>query len=286
MSSLDSLPAATPYPWGLNDYQIFESKGRKRKGTGIAFLQFTLQNGKVSKGAAKILTELLPDLADKTANDFCPNMSTALLGKYIPTPIHSAQPEDEILRLASEGNVSLFASLLKIIDNASPAAVLNKTMMRSCVLSIRPGSVPANMDAKDMVMAALFFLSRDNPSNSKEFLDLPLIRPVVSTEDLEKRSYEKVGTWNISTDFLIKVGALEIAFMESAASWQDLPRDRMLPCIPYDDERILLYKGNVPSSATPKAKKGGAQKRRILSSPVLTEMSDLPSTTPKVDDQW
>ena len=94
MSSLDSLPAATPYPWGLNDYQIFESKGRKRKGTGIAFLQFTLQNGKVSKGAAKILTELLPDLADKTANDFCPNMSTALLEKYIPTPIHSAQPED------------------------------------------------------------------------------------------------------------------------------------------------------------------------------------------------
>jgi hypothetical protein len=227
---------------------------------------------------------LLPELADKAESTVYPTMSTSILGKIVPVPIHSAQTEDEILRLAKDGKISLFASLLKLIDDVSPAAVPNKTMIRSCVLTIRPGSIPASMDAKDMVVAALYFLSRDNHSSSSELLDLPLIQPLGSTDDLEKRSYEKVGSWNMSEDFLIKVGVLETVFMESAASWQDLPRDRMLPTIPKEDERLLLYKGNVPSSATPKVKKGGGPKRKTTS-PGPTDMSDPPAAT-FTEDSW
>lgn len=285
MSSLENLPTANPYPWGPYDDKISESKGRKRKGTGVAFLQSTLQKGQVSNGAARILKMLLPEIADKAENTVYPTMSTNLLGRIIPVPSHSAQPEDEILRLAKDGKISLFASLLKLIDDVSPAAVPNKTMVRSCVLTIRPGSIPASMDAKDVVMAALYFLSRDNHSSSDELLDLPLIQPLGATDDLEKRSYEKVGSWNLSEDFLTEIGILETVFMESAASWHDLPRDRMLPTIPKEDERLLLYKGNVPSSATPKIKKGGGPKRKTASSPGPTDVSD-PHTATFTSDSW
>ena len=283
MSSLEGLPTSNPYPWGPYDDQIFESKGRKRRGTGISFLQSTIKNDDVSESAAKILRALMPELADMSESEVYPIMSTTSLGKYLPRPMHSSQSEDEILSMARDGKVSLFASLLKLTDDASPVTVPSKTMIRSCILTVRPGSVPASMDAKDLLLAALFFLSQDQHSHSKAFLDLPLLRPVGITEDLEKRSYEKAWTWNLTPEFLKKVGMLEIAFLESAAIWQDLPRGRMVPSIPKEDEGILLYKGNIPSSATPKTKKGGMSKRKTELSPAPIDISYIPISSQKSD---
>lgn len=283
MSSLEGLPASNPYPWGPYDYQISESKGRKRRGTGITFLQSAIKNDGVNESAAKILKALMPELADVSESEVYPIMLTSSLGNYIPRPMQSSQSEDEILNLARSGKVSLFASLLKLTDDASPVTVPSKTMIRSCILTVRPGAVPASMDAKDFVLSALFFLSQVQPSHSKAFLDLPLLRLVGITEDLEKRSYEKAWTWNLTPEFLKKVGILETAFLESASNWQDLPRGHMVPSIPKEDERTLLYKGNIPLSATPKTKKGTMSKRKTELSLAPTNTSDIPISSQKSD---
>ena len=92
--------------------------------------------------------------------------------------VKSAVDDSEVLRQAREGKLSLFLSLLKVIDQQhrehlsgegnetadndsckKDAAVSNRQLLRSCALTVQPGLVPGALDAKEVVMAALHFLS-------------------------------------------------------------------------------------------------------------------------------
>uniref|UniRef100_A0A7S1YJQ4 Uncharacterized protein n=1 Tax=Grammatophora oceanica TaxID=210454 RepID=A0A7S1YJQ4_9STRA len=253
---------ATPYPWGpYGDPSVIGPSRGKRKGSGIQFLHAKLHRGEISDRAQDILADLL-DGADEDPIDTPPLASAMLDLKALPIPALSSWADEETVRQAPD--ISLLATILNVIDSsATGSAVPTRQIIRQCCLSVNPGSVPSNMDAKEMTLAALVFMSQHH---NNEVVSLPLIQSSSTSEDLEKRSYEKVGMWNLmDEEFQIKLRWLETLFLEAGVASKDLPREKNCPMIPTQDESGLFLKGTIPPSASSaKGKKGG---RRNSTSP-------------------
>lgn len=190
------------------------------------------------------------------------------------TPI-TGLSDQSILDLAGEGKVSLFGSILRTLEGSGPGGQVSADMfIRSCSLAVRSGDVPARMNAKDMVLAALEFLSstvpeltgtsgakgRDEESHGslgggmlhQTFPYLPLIAHVGDVNDPEKRVYVKkskgrCGSWSMSDKgFRRRVVRLEMAFMTSTA--QTLGRLRSCPRLGTSAELALMRRGNMSST--------------------------------------
>jgi hypothetical protein len=162
-------------------------------------------------------------------------------------------------------------------DAAIPSnAVTTKHLIRSCALTLSPGDVPGALDAKEMVMAALYFLSsrweprRVGKSSFARFPSLPLIRLVEAVGDLEKRSYIPQYEWwkvvSSPSTFTQQVLRLEQVFLTSQSSWKFVPRIKFSPPLSLsglspNEEAVFFLKGSIPASVTGK-KKGEATRKR------------------------
>lgn len=167
--------------------------------------------------------------------------------------VDTTMSDETILQLARQvpSKMSLLGSLLKLIHDDG-GTVSTRAFLKICALSVRPGMVPAHMDAKEMVMAALCFLSSIDIQFDPAHPPAPWIRSVQETGDLEKRVYEKVGNWELA-DLLPAVVILEDVFYSSIVDLKWMPRARFCPDIANKVERdLLLLKGNPPTSCTKK----------------------------------
>lgn len=192
--------------------------------------------------------------------------------------------DSEILKRAKAGEVSLFLTILKIISDSPASPVATKALFKTCCLAVRPGDVPGSMDAKEMVMAALQFLSGDCSTNSDDLVALPLIRPVQELADLERRTFHMYGDWSLlDEDLREKVLRLEQIFVSSPSSWKWLKRELYSPRLSSKDETAFFLKGAIPASAAGKKanKETVSRKRKASGSPTP---SDSSSPTPVIAD--
>lgn len=237
---------ATPYPWAPNEKQISHPVSRKRKGSGLLVLNQALEDTSTSKRAKEILQNLLGDDLTEGMTKGTRRLATVSLATEPAQPLETIDPsspleDDKLLQMAGEGWFSLLGSILRVIRE-SPSPVTTKHILRTCSLAVRPGDVPPQMDAKEMILAALHFLSSNHKSDHWE---LPLICPIQEDNDLEKHSYEPVGS---STES--QVQWLETAFLKAPDKY--LAREKYCPRLKQDEEGPLLLKGTLPTSATPK----------------------------------
>jgi len=176
------------------------------------------------------------------------------------------------------------------VESKQGSSVSTRHLLRTCCLAIRPGDVPPHMDCKEMLMAALHFLSCCSDSASAEYpsqsvakeilLDLPLIQAIQEDIDLEKRLYEKhipegKKSWSLSDpDFRRKLRCLERVFMSSSSpSRSYLGRERTCPRLSKEDEKPLVFKGTVPAAANSSARAAAARKRKAAETPTASEPS-------------
>lgn len=243
-----SSTAAAAYPWGIEEHQLSPSDTRKRRGSGYAVVEQALKDSSTSNRAKEILRNLVDmnDFAEETTDDSSLLATTALTKQSSSSPLvainpNAPFPEEEILQMAQDGQISLLGSIVRVIQESIVTPVSTKDVLKSCVLGVCPGSIPAYMDAKDMVVAALLFLSS---THKNEYWDLPLIRPIDDTIDLEKRTYELVQSPTES-----QIQWLEAAFVSSADKY--VAREKFCPRLEPNDEAPLLFKGIIPAVAMP-----------------------------------
>jgi hypothetical protein len=288
----DDLPYATPYPWDNEDMEEHQNTAnkslRKRKFVGSGFAALYKQTygpESVATDTTKlILANLLRQHSvkfDGVEEDF-ETEADDLYGNRLVIPLKEAvqndMGDDEILELARDGKLSLFASLLKVIEESN-SEVTTKQLTRTCCLTPNPGDVPGSIDAKEMVLCALHFLSSSLEASSDQLVSLPLIRPIQQVGDLEKRSYAKKGDWKLS-DILDNILQLEQAFMSSATSWKWLARGKFCPRLSLQDEKTFVLKGSIPASATGKKAKAESTRKRKAS---VSSAGGAPSS-PQNDD--
>jgi hypothetical protein len=289
-----NIPFAQPYPWNIPSMEASQENAsrllRKRKfvGSGMAQLQEAClgPNSKMNNTAKNILVNLfhhhgmeIPNIpgtgkADKISNilegSLLSSKSLTLQKRGEPAAGISA---DDILRNASEGKYSLFKTILRIVDN-DEGIVHTKVFLSKACLVVQSSTIPGQMDAKDMVLAALHFLSTTYQPKSRELLELPMIRAVQVYSDLEKRSYQKAGTWKLD-DIEFKVLKLEGLFLQSPAHWKWLKRESFCPRLTCEEETSFFQTGTVPGRAEPK-RKGEVRRRQRKTTSAAT--SPAPST--------
>ena len=241
------IPTVAAYPWAPNEQQISCQESRKRKGSGYSVLEQALIDSRTSERATEILTGLLGnDIVGATTDDSNLLPTTSLpLKKQIVQPLETVNPnapldDNKALSLAQGGRLSLLGSIIRVVRESISTPVSTKQILTTCLLAVRPGDVPGEMDAREMVLAALLFLSSTHKS---DYWTLPLIRPT-ENEDLENCTYEVVET---PTDSQLQW--LETAFLSSPDRY--LAREKFCPRLKNKDEGPLLLKGTIPASATP-----------------------------------
>jgi hypothetical protein len=289
-----NIPFAQPYPWNNPSMELAQQNAsrllRKRKyiGSGLTYLQETClgPNSKMNKTAKNILVNLfhhhgmeIPSTSgtgkvDKTAKILEGSQSSF----KSPTLQKRGEPQagtsaDDILRNASEGKYSLFKTMLRIVDH-DEGIVHTKVFLSKACLVVQPNTIPGHMDAKDMVLAALHFLSTTYKPKSGELLELPMIRAVQVYSDLEKRSYQKAGTWKLD-DIETRLLKLEELFLQSPAHWKWLKRETFCPRLTWEEETTFFKTGIVPARAEPK-RKGEVRRRPRKTASAAT--SPTPST--------
>jgi hypothetical protein len=154
-------------------------------------------------------------------------------------------------QIAATKELSFFASLLATIENGGDGtdasgsvkstSTSTSTLIKNCSwLIVPPATAQAAMDCKEIVMAALYFLSSSPPPLNADDLDtcadsgthttgsanllllLPLIRPQEMTLDLENISYQKVrDDWKL-IEIESQVAVLEEVFCTVALSMYGL----------------------------------------------------------------
>lgn len=273
----EDIPFAEPYPWGSPSMELSQLTAvrslRKRKfvGSGLAVLQQESlgRKSKIGKLARNILRNLFHQHGIETMtggsgqsfeSDATRMTGTGFLrsGSRRET-LKLGTEHDEILSNAKEGRYSLFASVLHLVETG-PGPVPTKQILRELCLTVRPGDVPGMMDCKDMILAALHYLSSDYAIKSDALLQLPLIRPSQAYSDLEKRNFEKVGNWKLS-EVEDKLWRMESIFLTSPSPWKWQRREVFCPRgLSQSDETSFFIKGAIPSSAT--AKTTPTRKRR------------------------
>lgn len=243
-------------------------------GAGLTLLQE--QAPRMSFAAKVILKNLLQD---HLVTDLTLDSSTALAPprKRPRKPIDSTMSDERVMQLAQEGELSFLASLLKVIEEEEDDVVTTKLLIKACCLAVEPARVPALCDAKEMVMAALYFLSQPVEISSKGvFPTVPLIQPVHGGSDLEKRSYRKAGDWTMKDPVLLElVLNLEQVFYYTI-DYKWLAREHMCPTLPSGRD-LLLLKGSPPAFATKTKKPAAPRSRKPKPSPTASQ--DQLSTT-------
>jgi hypothetical protein len=162
--------------------------------------------------------------------------------------------DDAVLQIAVARELSFFGSLLATIENggdgtdASDSGTSTSTLIKNCSLAVPSASSHAAMDCKEIVMAALYFLSSVPSPPNADNLDtradagihttgsanllwlLPLIRPQQMTRDLEMISYQyrKVGDWKL-VEIESQVAAMEQVFCTVAKSMHGLAGSAFVP---------------------------------------------------------
>jgi hypothetical protein len=265
------IPLATPYPWAPSEKQITHPVSRKRKGSGLLVLNQALQDTCTSKRAKNILQSLLGGtVTTGGANDDTYRLATvSLLTNESAPPLQTIDPssqlqDETLLEMAQNGRFSLLGSILRVITESPTTPVSTKHILRTCSLAVRPGDVPPQMDAKEMILAALFFLSSTHRS---EHWELPLILPTNVDVDLEKRSYEPVEFSPSES----QLQWLETAFLKSPGDF--MGREKYCPRLKRDEEVQLLLKGTLPTSATPKS--AGTKRRSTASKQAASAAATL-----------
>jgi hypothetical protein len=162
--------------------------------------------------------------------------------------------DENVLQMAATGELSFFGSLLTTIEDGgdstdasySVTSTSTLTLIKMCLLAVPPASTPAAMDRKEIVMAALDFLSSVPPPPNADETDtradaaihtagstdqlrlLPLIRPQQMSPDLENVSYQKVGHWKL-VEIESQVATLEQVFCTAAKSMHGLLGSAFVP---------------------------------------------------------
>ena len=142
--------------------------------------------------------------------------------------------DDQILKLAKEGQLSLLGSIIRVVRESISTPVSTEQVLKTCILAVRPADVPAPFDAQDMIFAALLFLSS---TQSSEYWTLPLIRPTRQNVELEKQSYELVQS---PTEQQLQW--LETAFLSSTDKF--LAREKYCPRLSENETRHVITKGD------------------------------------------
>ena len=290
----EKIPYATPYPWDNpdleEDQRLANQKLRKRPfvGSGLAALQKSAfgSNSIMCTDAQSLLRNLLHQHSVEIDLNVAENSTADIVfGCTVADPdVQSKNAADvhtndaEVQRRAKAGEISLFLTILKIIDENPSAPVATKEFFKTCCLAVRPGDVPGSMDAKEMVMAALQFLSRESSASSLDLVSLPLIRPLQELADLERRTFHKHGKWTLDTRFKEKVLRLEQIFVSSPQSWKWLKREFLSPRLSTLEESAFFLRGVIPATlAGKKATKETPSRKRKLSSP--SAQSNTPGST-------
>lgn len=296
MAFRSQIPIAEPYQWdeeegGDGGVASGGSQGNAAAGTGLARLHKLARDGRhyiVSDEARTILSHLLKipmagscgaSTAIEDRRGTISEDPLDLLSYDIPTSdlIHSGS--QSIIDLAKEGKLSLFSSILRLFRDGEELSTPN--IIRACSHAIRPADVPPDMDAKEMVMAALHFLSSSVPELNvavvgpycngeslvgEMFPYMPIILSSNIDENLDRRSYTKNtqtpnGTWSIEdATFHQKVIRLEKAFLASSVS--NPSRLRMCPRVDDNDaEAKLLASGTLPAASKAKGAGGATRKK-------------------------
>jgi len=178
----------------------------------------------------------------------------------VTTVIDSTMSDETVLHLAAHGQISFLGSILAVIDRYSlGCSVSSKHIIKECALTVNPSRTPGLLDAREMVLAALHFLSQtyqpsgvdgdDDNDSDAAMISLPLIRPLSITGDLERRSYEKAGAaWHLDDRMLTQVAALEEHFYASETDYRWISRDKFLPValLAAPDLDDFYLKGTLP----------------------------------------
>ena len=189
-------------------------------------------------------------------------------------------PDADIQKRAKAGEISLFLTILQIIDDNPAGPIPTKELFKTCCLAVNPADVPGSMDAKEMVMGALQFLSREFESNSHELVSLPLIRPAQELADLERRTFHKHGDWTLNDTLKEQVWRLEQIFVSSPSNWKWLKREFHSPRLSSKDEISFFLKGAIPASAAGKRvqKEPTSRKRKATSPAPAAARSSSPAS--------
>jgi hypothetical protein len=243
---------------------------KRQRGSGVEYLMNCLRAERedVSAPHAKLSTSatakcLLSGLLSE--NDLVLGApADSWLSRHQPRkkrkPIETSMSDERVMQLAQEGELSFLASLLKVIEEEG-GSITTKFLIKACCLSVEPARVPSLCDAKEMVMAALHFLSRSFQPEGDTFPALPLVRCINEAPDLEKRSYEQCGDWTTREPaFVDQVLQLEQVFY-NAIDYKYLARENMCPTLPSGRD-LLLLKGSAPAYCMGKTKKGAPTRRK------------------------
>jgi len=256
----DDIPYAQPFQWNEESQGNSTRSLRKRKfvGSGLALLRKESlgSESKMGNVTKNILMNLFHqhgiELDGEMESDEHKFKGIGLAGK---TLLGKQEAEGE------SGNKSLFVALLKVISDSSNSITPTRQFLSKVSPTLIPGSLPGTLDSKDMVLAALHFLSSNSDAKSDHVLRLPLIKPVQAYGDLEKRNYKKVGDWKLD-DIMVQLARMEEIFLSSPSSWQWQKRESLSLRLSRDDEEFFFTKGTVPLSATAKKLKAETVKKR------------------------
>jgi hypothetical protein len=317
---LASIPEATPFAWPEgaacpeaeepDAVGVAPPPSGQATGTGIAHLQEKLRksNADMSTRAKSALWELcvrhsVPPVAKKMEPPYetyeeyeaeddedeappPPPPSKKVKKEATVTVLDpSVQDETALLERASKREVSLLASLLAVVDQAGggSAAVRSQQLVKQTALAVHPSGTPGKMDAKEMVLAALHFLSSEHRTvggDGRVVIELPLLKPVAEAPDLEKRSYEKAWPWQLGALVPAVTDVLEDCFYDCSAHYAWLSRDRFCPRTGPSDDTSWLATGRVPPQLLLKIPKrpggGGGGQSKKRTSPTVPRSSVSP----------
>ena len=271
----DDIPFAHPFPWTDEFDRNAMRLLRKRKfvGSGLALLRKESLGceTKLGNAARDIFMNIFHqhgiELDGEIESDGHKFEGIGLSRRSLQlTPLSRKtrlenQTQHEAALATEPEKKSIFFELLKVITDSSSATISTRRILKKVCVLLQPGSLPGFMDSKDVVLAALHFLSARVEIKSDRVLRLPLIRPLQTYGDLEKRNFEKVGDWKLE-DIEEKLSRIEEIFLSSPASWKWQKRESLSLRLPQADEESFFMKGTVPFCATAKKPKGESFKKR------------------------
>jgi hypothetical protein len=278
----DDIPYAQPFPWTEESQGSATRSLRKRKfvGSGLALLRKESlgSESKLGNVAKNILMNLFHqhgiELDGEMESDENKFKGIGLSNPALRVLSPTGKTEHAIVLETESGNRSLFIGMLKAITESSTGTISTRQILGKVCLLLQPGSLPGIMDSKDIVLAALHFLSSNDETKSDLVLRLPLIRPLQAYGDLEKRAFEKVGDWKLE-DIKGKILRMEEVFLSSPSSWKWQKRESLSLRLSQEDEESFFMKGTVPLCATAKKVKGESFKKR--KGLVKTPKTDFPA---------
>ena len=270
----DDIPYAQPFQWAEENQGNSTRSFRKRKfvGSGLALLRKESLGSESKMG--NVAKNILMNLFHQHGIELDGEMESDE-HKFRGIGLSDRSPGGVP---TTDGNKSLFFALLKAVSESTASAVPTRLLLNIGSPFLEPGSLPGNMDSKDMVLAALHFLSSRNETKSDHVLRLPLIQPVQPYGDLEKRNFKKVGDWKLN-DIVAKLSRMEEIFLSSPTSWQWQKRESLSLELPKKEEETLFTKGIIPLCATAKKLKAETIKKR--KAPVKTAGAASPAAEAK-----